>query len=286
MRRPPLLYAGVCLALAVAVYVVAFDAARGRSWDAHVLHAATADRSIPSVRSASATLIDTIDIGSLILLGGGIVAAALLLGRVRAAIEAALVIVFANASTQVLKPLLGHVEPFGRRGELGSSFPSGHSTVAMSIALAAVLAAPTAWKLVVSFAGAAYAAGVGISLLVQASHYPSDVAGAFLLTGAWAGAIAALFPHRPQPPEPRAIRAGFVAAGAAAVAFAIAVAVVVETHPGIVLRIHVQTRLVFAFTVLAAIAVAVAAGLALVVQATALRRASTTRSWSSGSISE
>ncbi len=286
VRSALLAFAGLCAALAIVVYVIAFDTGRGLGWDAHVLQAATAERAIPSVQNASSGLFDTIDVGSLVLLGGGIVGVALLLGRRRAALAAALLIAGANATTQALKPGLGALHPFGdARAQIHSSFPSGHATVAMSIALAAVLVAPTGWKLLAALGGAAYAAAVGISLLVQASHYPSDVAGAFLLTGAWA-AIAALLTDRPEETRTGSVRAGLAAAGLAVAAFVVLVMVAVHRHPGIVFRLHAETKLVFALAVLSGLALAICAGLALLLQASALRSASTTRSWSSGSIAE
>jgi membrane-associated phospholipid phosphatase len=274
VRRALLLYAGICLAFAVGVFVFAFHTARGEHWDAEILRAATAGRDLPSVQSASEGLIQTISIGSLVLLGGGLVAVALLLGRTRAALGAVLVIAGANGTTQVLKPLLGD-----------DRFPSGHATVAMSLALAAVLVAPLAVKALAGLAGAAYAAGVGVSLVIQAAHYPSDVAAGYLVAGAWAGAVAALLPEAPGAARQRSVRAGLIAAGVAVACFAVAVAVAVVEHPGIVVRVQDRTKLVFALAVLAGVALAVAVGLALI-QAMALRRASTTRSWSSGSIPE
>jgi membrane-associated phospholipid phosphatase len=279
MRLPLLVFAGLCAALALVVYVIAFDTGRGLGWDVFVLQAATAKRDIPSVQDASSGLIDTIDIASLVLLGGGIVGVALLLGRRRTALAAALLVAGANATTQALKPALGHLHPFGDpRAQIQSSFPSGHATVAMSIALAAVLVAPAGWKVLVALAGAAYAAGVGISLLVQASHYPSDVAGAYLLTGAWAGAMAALLMDRPGEAKAGSRRSGLIAAGLAVAAFGVVVAVAVDRHPGIVFQLHAQTKLVFALVVLAGLALAVCAGFAILLQATALRSVSTTRS--------
>ena len=279
VRSALLAFAGLCAALAIVVYVIAFDTGRGLGWDAHVLQAATAERAIPSVQNASSGLIDTIDVGSLVLLGGGIVGVALLLGRRRAALGAALLLAGANATTQALKPGLGALHPFGdARAQIHSSFPSGHATVTMSVALAAVLVAPTGWNLLAALGGAAYAAAVGISLLVQASHYPSDVAGAYLVTGAWAGAVAALLPELLEETRPGSVRAGLIAAAGAVAAFGVAVAVAVHEHPGIVVRVHLETRLVFALALLAGLALAVTAGYALLLQATALRSASTTRS--------
>ena len=273
MRRALALYAGACLALAVAVFLFAFHTSRGSFWDREILHAATAGRDIPTVQSASAGLIETISIGSLVLLGGGLVVVALLLGRTRAALGAVLVIGGANVTTQILK-------------HLGNDrFPSGHATVAMSLALAAVLVAPPAWKLLAGLAGGAYAAGVGVSLVIQAAHFPSDVAAGYLVAGGWAGAIGALLPETSARARTRSVRAGLVAAVAAVTGFAVAVAVAVVEHPGIVVRVEDRTKLVFALTVLGGLAVAVALAFAAI-QAIALRRASTTRSWSSGSIPE
>src|SRR5262249_37794108 len=153
-------------------------------WDAEILQAATGGRDRPTVQAASETLINTISIGSLVLLGGGLVVFALLLGRKRAALAAVVVVGGANATTQGLKELIGH----GR-------FPSGHATVAMSLAVATVLVAPPAWKLLAALVGAAYAGGVGVSLVIQAAHFPSEVAAGYLVAGAWAGALAAALPE-------------------------------------------------------------------------------------------
>jgi membrane-associated phospholipid phosphatase len=266
VRRALVLYACVCAAVALGVFLFAFHTSRGIRWDAEILRAATAGRDIPSVQSASEGLIETISIGSLVLLGGGLVVVALLLGRVRAALGALLVIGGANATTQVLKPSVGH-----------DRFPSGHATVAMSLAVAAVLVAPPAWKLLTSLLGAAYAAGVGVSLVIQAAHYPSDVAAGYLVAGAWAGAVAAALPDDPARPREGSVRTGLVVTGLAVVGFAVAVAVAVVEHPGIVVRVEDRTKLVFALAVLAGLALVVAVTFAAI-QATALRSASTTRS--------
>jgi membrane-associated phospholipid phosphatase len=269
-RLLPLCLGALWLALAVAVFVFALHTARGLRWDSVILRAATAGRDIPSVRSASAGLIETISIGSLVLLGGGLVAVSLLLGRTRAALGAVLTIGAANGTTQAFKPLLGE-----------DRFPSGHATVAMSLALAAVLVSPSAWKLLAGLLGGSYAAGVGVSLVIQAAHYPSDVAAGYLVAGAWAGAVSALVPDAPDTPTRGSARAGAIAAVVAVSAFAVAVAIAVVEHPGIVVRVEDRTKLVFSLAVLAGLALAVA-----VAQAIALRSAATTRSWSSGSMPE
>jgi membrane-associated phospholipid phosphatase len=274
VRRALLLYSLLCAGLAVFVYAFAFHTARGASWDAEILHAATGGRGIPTLQEASGGLVETISIGSIVLLGGGLFAVALLLGRPRAALAAVITIAGANATTQLLKPTLGD-----------HRFPSGHATVAMSVAVATVLVAPPSWKIVAGLAGAAYAAAVGVSLVIQAAHFPSDVAAGYLVAGAWAGAVAVALSDAPAAERRASKRAGIAAAVLAVVGFAVAVAVAVVEHPGIAIRVEDRTKLVFALTVLAGLALAVAGGLALL-QTIALRSASTTRSWSSGSIPE
>ena len=265
MRRALLVLSAACVVLGGALFTIALHTSRGVRWDTEIQLAATGGRNIPSVQAASAGLLETISIGSLALLGGGLVVLALLLGRSRAAVGAVLVIAGANLTTQVLKPSVGD-----------DRFPSGHATVAMSLALAAVIVSPPAWKLVTALAGAAYAAGVGVSLVIQAAHYPSDVAAGYLVAGAWAGAIAALLPADAAE-RPRRARAGLIAAGAAVTGFAVAVAIAVVEHPGIVVRVEDRTKVAFALAVLGGLALLVAVAFA-VLQAMALRSASTTRS--------
>jgi membrane-associated phospholipid phosphatase len=274
VRRALLIYAAGCVAVAGVVYAFAFHTARGLRWDAEILQAAMGGRDRPTVQAASETLINTISIGSLVLLGGALVVIALLLRRGRAAVAAGLVIAGANATTQILKPLIGH-----------HRFPSGHATVAMSLAVATVLVATPGWKLLAGLVGAAYAAGIGVALVIEGSHFPSEVAVGYLVAGAWAGALAAAFPEPSEPRPATSGRLGLATAAVAIVAFAIAVAVAVLEHPDIVVRVQDRTKLAFALAVLAGLALAVAGALA-VIQAIAVRSASTTRSWSSGSIPE
>jgi membrane-associated phospholipid phosphatase len=247
------------------VYLLAFDSARGAAFDARVFEASTAQGEAPRVETASRAVIDTVDVASLVLLGGGIVAVALARRRLDVAVAAGALLVGANVTTQVLKPALYRLDPFGTAHErtLHGSFPSGHSTVATSIALALVLAAPVALKLPAALLGSAYAWAMGISLMVQGGHYPSDVAGGYLVAGAWAGLVAALAPPRPTGTRPESVRTGLALAGGLVLAFAAAVAVAVAARPeAVAFRVHVQTRLVFAAVVLAVLAAAVAVGLA------------------------
>jgi membrane-associated phospholipid phosphatase len=76
-------------------------------------------------------------------------------------------------------------------GPGGAAWPSGHSTAAMTLALAAVLVAPRSWRPLVAVAGGAFAVAVGMAVVALHWHFPSDVAGGYLVAATWALAVAA-----------------------------------------------------------------------------------------------
>lgn len=158
--------------------------------------------------------------GPYLVLGLALVAVALLRGRVARAVAVVALLVVTGLTTQALKASLGHAragELFGV--ELGS-WPSGHSTAAMTLALCAVIVAPRALRGVVAVAGAAFALAVGVGVLVMEWHLPTDVAGGYLVAMGWAlVAVAAL--RRLERPAPAAApgtsrRWGWVAVAAVA----------------------------------------------------------------------
>jgi len=113
------------------------------------------------------------------------------------ALCAAIVIGGSDLTTQILKNDL-----FSRLG-LGhgpNSLPSGHTTAALSIALAAVIVAPSAWRSTVAIGVSAAAALVGVALVLGRWHRPSDVIAATFVCLLWAALgllVAALVRHRP-----------------------------------------------------------------------------------------
>jgi membrane-associated phospholipid phosphatase len=113
------------------------------------------------------------------------------------ALGAAVVIGGADLTTQVLKKdLFTHVD----LGPGPNSLPSGHTTVALSIALAAVMVAPPAWRSTVAIGVSATAALVGVALVLGRWHRPSDVLAATFVCLVWAAVgmlTAALVRHRP-----------------------------------------------------------------------------------------
>jgi membrane-associated phospholipid phosphatase len=67
-----------------------------------------------------------------------------------------------------------------------ASWPSGHSTAAMALALCAILAAPAGFRALAAIAGLGLAFGVGLAVVMIGWHYPSDVLGGYLIAGAGA----------------------------------------------------------------------------------------------------
>src|SRR5262245_61118510 len=96
--------AGAAIVVLVVLYVLAVGTERGRRADARVVAVGLEQTSSPRVRAAAERVLQTIDIGSLVLLGGGLVAVALARRRPHAALAAAVAIAGANVTTQLLKP--------------------------------------------------------------------------------------------------------------------------------------------------------------------------------------
>jgi membrane-associated phospholipid phosphatase len=154
-----------------------------------IIHGLT-ESTAPRLHHATSDVLRTIDVTSLALMGGGLVALALARRRPDVAVGVVVVLAGANVTTQVLKRTLEQ-PPESPTYAGPPSFPSGHATVAMSLALAAVLASPAGLRLVTALAGALYATAVGVALVALGWHYPSDVAGGYLVSGAWTALVAA-----------------------------------------------------------------------------------------------
>ena len=101
----------------------------------------------------------------------------------------------AAVTTQLLKVVLAHprVQPVLGHGIGPVSFPSGHATAAMSMAVALVLVVPRKHRWAAVILGAVYALAISVTVIVLAWHYPSDaLAGTLVATGFGVLAVAAL----------------------------------------------------------------------------------------------
>ncbi len=125
----------------------------------------------------------------------------------------------ANLTTQWIKhgtdrPNLG-IDP--ERFGAGNSLPSGHTTIAASIAVALVLVLPSRVRPFAAVAGAVYAAVAAVATMSAGWHRPSDAVAAVLVVGAWAVAVGAVLVLL-QPGDAEPVTHGRTALGLAAVA--------------------------------------------------------------------
>lgn len=113
-------------------------------------------------------------------------------GRGMLAIGVGGVIVGANVTTQLLKHVLERPDLVNEVNVFTfNSLPSGHTTVATSLAAALILAVPARARPFAACIGALYATGIASMTLAAGWHRPSDAIAAFAVVGAWAFATAA-----------------------------------------------------------------------------------------------
>jgi membrane-associated phospholipid phosphatase len=199
--RTAALGAGVCVALLAIVRLAAF----------HVGFFQHADQSIyvqfgdlhghGRIEWVAQHMVSLINVDHYAIWVAALIVITLLRGRPRSAFAAGVIILGANASTELIK----HAFAAPRAGWLIGpvSWPSGHSTAAMALALAAVLCAPARLRPAVAALGAAFAIGVGYSVVATGMHYPSDVLAGFLMAATWAlGTVAALLRAERWRPSP------------------------------------------------------------------------------------
>jgi membrane-associated phospholipid phosphatase len=188
-----LVVAGLCV-LALAVVWAIAELVPAAQWkDAVALHDFTL-LGRPRVDTLANFLLHLLDPLQFALWGVALVALALARERPRVAVAIALLMPIAPLTSELLKPLLAHPHVQIGAVHIGpASWPSGHSTAAMTLALSAVLAAPARLRAPVAWAGGAFVLAVGCSLLILAWHMPSDVLGGYLVAIFWASlAVAAL----------------------------------------------------------------------------------------------
>jgi membrane-associated phospholipid phosphatase len=189
------------------------------------------------VRAAGGRALETIDVGSVVL-----VTVVIALVARRRALAAVGVVVLSVGSVELLKTIRD------------DTFPSGHVAVAASLGLALALAVPPAVRPLVQLVGAAYAAGVALAVVVLAWHYPTDAVGAFCVAGFWTSLLGG-------GRRPTFTRAGVVLAVAAVGLGLVVAAWIAYRHPVGVAALRtrhalVATALLFGAVSLATFAVA------------------------------
>jgi membrane-associated phospholipid phosphatase len=109
--------------------------------------------------------------------------------RLDLAVGAAVVVIGANVTSQLLKT---HLERPNLDGlPAPNSFPSGHTTAAASVAFALILALPQAIRGMVALIGAAYVTVIAVATVWAEWHRPSDTVAGLLVVLAWGGLVSA-----------------------------------------------------------------------------------------------
>jgi membrane-associated phospholipid phosphatase len=185
--------AGLCVLGLAATWIVAELVPVTHTKDAVALHDFT-ELSRPRLDLLANALLGLLKPTCYILWGAALAGVALARGRSRVALAVVSVLVAAPLTAEILKPLLAHSHARVGWSVVGAaSWPSGHSTAAMSLALCAVLVSPRDLRPLVAAIGTLFAVAVGFSLLVLAWHMPSDVFGGYLIAALWSAiAVAGL----------------------------------------------------------------------------------------------
>jgi len=124
-------------------------------------------------------------------------------GRRRIALAIPVLLLATGATTELLKVVLaeGTLQP--------GSFPSGHATAALTLALCAALAAPARLRPTVIAAGAGLAVAVSYAIVSLGWHSPSDILGGFLVAATLTGVAGTLLlrgeERRGETPPQRAV---------------------------------------------------------------------------------
>jgi membrane-associated phospholipid phosphatase len=186
-RTVALATAGACAVGLLAVWVVAMHTGVGRARDDAMLHGfvGVARERVYSQITDYAIAVDPVPYAVVGLLCIGV---AVVRRRYVRAAAVAVVLVGTGVTTQALKHLVQTQRYTGWLGFNqieGLTWPSGHGTAAMTIALCAVMVAAPAWRAPVALLGCAFAVGLAYATLALTWHYPSDLFGGFLVAGLW-----------------------------------------------------------------------------------------------------
>ena len=181
--RRPLLLAGACFALFAAVLVAAYWLPVARWADGWAVNGFL-NLQTPWVSDAAYYVAKLADPGPYAIWTSLLAAIALARHRPRHALAVIVFLGAANLTAQTLKVVLAHHrwhDYLGTAQIHDASFPSGHATASMSLALAAVLVSAPRWRPYVAMGGALFALAVTESVMLLGWHFPSDIAGGFLL---------------------------------------------------------------------------------------------------------
>jgi membrane-associated phospholipid phosphatase len=127
------------------------------------------------------------------IVGIGITVAVGLVRRIPRVLGVALGSVAASVlTTEVLKHVVLTRPTTGATDGWANSFPSGHTTVAASLAFAVFLVSAPRWRLLAASVGWLFSVATGVLLVALGWHRPSDVVAGYVVVAVWgclAGAV-------------------------------------------------------------------------------------------------
>lgn len=189
----------ICLLLTMLISHVALATAPGQVLDTILMEG--------TMRSASRyeafSMLITGIVSVPVMVAAGIVVALVAAARRRPTLagRALGAVIGANITTQILKDYILTRPNLGVTTGAGNSLPSGHTTVAVTLSLALIVVAPQWFRSPSAWIGWAWTSLMGVSVMMEGWHRPSDVITAALIAGAWA---LALSPIERRPPARRA----------------------------------------------------------------------------------
>ncbi|MBD3689571.1 phosphatase PAP2 family protein [Nanchangia anserum] len=133
---------------------------------------------LPSLRGLDRVVLSLVSIPTVVglMIAAGVIAA--VRRRPALAVRAAAIIALAVASTQILKHDILWRPDVGISPAIANSLPSGHVTAAATAAVALTIVVPVRIRSLVALAGAAWTALMGIAVVLNEWHRPSDVVAA------------------------------------------------------------------------------------------------------------
>ncbi len=201
--------AALSVVLTALVYLVAVRTEAGQQFENRVwLGAGQTASQRPAQAVGALNLIGTWSVVAAVLVVLGI---GLARRQVALALAGVALIAASIGTTEFLKDTLPrpNLVP-GWTDSAGNSFPSGHTTVAMSVMFALILVAPYRFRGLIAFCTAATATEIGALTIVARWHRPSDTLGADLVVLCYASlavlVLAAAGRIRPVPPRPAGAR--------------------------------------------------------------------------------
>jgi membrane-associated phospholipid phosphatase len=202
-RIPPasrrlLLVAVLAFAVFLLIYLLAVQTEIGQRWDNAAL--ATSENVPERVRDEANDALGIVSTGSLLLAGIGLGLILILRGRATLALVPLATIGASLVATEIFKLVIFTRPELALDPILNyNGYPSGHTSVAASIGLAAIVAAPRRLRALTALAAFALAAGGGVTVVIAAWHRPSDALGSFAITlAATAAVLAATYTWRPE----------------------------------------------------------------------------------------